>query len=80
MRLLVVEDQRKMSAFLKKGLSEAGYTVDVAESGGSAEMLAGENPYDLIVMDVMLPDQNGMDTARQIKNDGYFFRKRVFFH
>ena len=71
MRLLVVEDQRKMSAFLKKGLSEAGYTVDVAESGGSAEMLAGENPYDLIVMDVMLPDQNGMDTARQIKNDGY---------
>ena len=71
MRLLVVEDQRKMSTFLRKGLEEAGYSVDVAENGSTAETLVGENPYDLIVLDVMLPDQNGLDTARRVRTDGY---------
>ena len=71
MRLLVVEDQKKMSSFLKKGLSEAGYTVDVAETGASAEVLTAEVEYDLIVLDVMLPDQNGLDTARHLRRDGY---------
>lgn len=60
-----------MSGFLKKGLSEAGHIVDVAETGTAAEMLAGENPYDLIILDVMLPDQNGFDTARHLRRDGY---------
>jgi two-component system copper resistance phosphate regulon response regulator CusR len=71
MRILVVEDEKKMSSFLKKGLSEAGHVVDVAESGTAAEMLVGENPYDLVVLDVMLPDQNGLDTARHMRRDGY---------
>ncbi len=71
MRLLVVEDQRKMADFLKKGLTEAGYSVDLAETGTAAESLAGENAYDLIVLDVMLPDQNGLDTARHLRRDGY---------
>jgi DNA-binding response OmpR family regulator len=68
---LVVEDEKKMSGFLKKGLLESGYTVDVAESGSAAETLASENIYDLIVLDVMLPDKNGMDVARQLRNDAY---------
>lgn len=71
MRLLVVEDEKKMSGFLKKGLGESGYTVDVAESGAAAETLASENIYDLILLDVMLPDKNGMDIARQLRGDGY---------
>ena len=71
MRVLVVEDQEKMSSFLKRGLNEVGYAVDVAETGQSAESLAGENEYDLIILDVMLPDQNGMDTARHLRRDGY---------
>jgi two-component system copper resistance phosphate regulon response regulator CusR len=71
MRILVVEDQKKMSGFLKKGLSEAGYSVDLAETGSAAESLAGENPYDLILLDGMLPDQNGFDTARHLRRDGY---------
>jgi two-component system, OmpR family, copper resistance phosphate regulon response regulator CusR len=71
MRILVVEDQKKMSGFLKKGLSEAGYSVDLAETGSAAESLAGENPYDLILLDAMLPDQNGFDTARHLRRDGY---------
>src|SRR6202050_4975253 len=60
-----------MLGFLKKGLTEAGYTVDEAASGSAAETLASENIYDLIVLDVMLPDKNGMDIARQLRTDGY---------
>lgn len=71
MRILVVEDQRKMAGFLKKGLTEASYSVDVAESGAAAEALVAENPYDLVILDVMLPDQNGFDTARHIRADGF---------
>lgn len=71
MRLLVVEDQKKMARFVKQGLIEAGYSVDVAETGTAAESLASENSYDLIILDVMLPDQNGLDTARHLRRDGY---------
>ncbi len=71
MRLLVVEDQKKMLGFLKKGLSEAGYSVDIADTGGVAETLAAENVYDLIILDVMLPDQSGLDTSRNLRRDGF---------
>ena len=71
MRMLVVEDQAKMAQFLKRGLIEVGYAVDIAETGSAAEMLSAENDYDLIILDVMLPDQNGLDTARHIRGDGY---------
>ena len=71
MRILVVEDQKKMSGFLKRGLSEAGYAVDVAESGSAAEAFVQQNDYDLVTLDVMLPDQNGMDTARHMRREGY---------
>jgi two-component system copper resistance phosphate regulon response regulator CusR len=71
MRILVVEDQPKMASFIKKGLNAQGYIVDVSETGMGAESLVAENPYDLIVLDVNLPDQNGMDTARHIRQDGF---------
>ena len=71
MRLLVIEDEQKMGRFLKKGLSENGYSVDLAETASAGESLAGENEYDLIILDVMLPDQNGIDAARHIRQDGY---------
>lgn len=71
MRILIVEDQKKMSGFLKKGLTENGYSVDVTESGATAESLVAEAPYDLIVLDAMLIDQNGFDTARHLRRDGY---------
>jgi DNA-binding response OmpR family regulator len=71
MRILVVEDQIKMAQFVKKGLSEVGYAVDIAETGASAESLVAETEYDLVILDVMLPDQNGMDTARHVRRDGY---------
>lgn len=71
MRILVVEDQKKMANFVRRGLTEAGYSVDSAESGSAAEALCAENPYDLVILDVMLPDQNGFDTARHLRSDGY---------
>lgn len=71
MRILVVEDQAKMAAFLKKGLNEVGYAVDIAESGTSAESYMAQGDYDLVILDVMLPDQNGIDTARHLRRDGY---------
>lgn len=71
MRILVVEDQEKMAQYLRKGLNEVGYAVDIAEAGTTAELLAGENEYDLIVLDIMLPDQNGLDTARHLRRDGF---------
>ena len=71
MRILVIEDQKKMAGFLKKGLQEVGYSVDLAETGGAGESLAAENPYDLVILDVNLPDQSGLDTARHLRADGY---------
>src|SRR4051812_21351869 len=71
MRILIVEDQKKMAGFLKQGLGEAGYAVDWVESGHAAESMLAENVYDLVILDVMLPDQNGFDTARHIRTDGY---------
>jgi len=71
MRLLVIEDEKKMAGFLKKGLVESGYTVDTASSASAAETLASENEYDLIILDVMLPDSNGMDVARSLRSDGF---------
>jgi DNA-binding response OmpR family regulator len=71
MRILVVEDQPKMASFIKKGLSAQGYIVDVSETGMGAENLMAENSYDLVVLDVNLPDQNGLDTSKHIRRDGF---------
>src|SRR6218665_3809068 len=71
MRILIVEDQPKMASFIKKVLVAQGYMVDVSETGMGAESLAVENEYDLVVLDVNLPDQNGMDTARHLRRDGF---------
>ena len=70
MRILIVEDQPKMASFIKKGLVAHGYMVDISETGVGAESMVVETEYDLIVLDVNLPDQNGMDTARHLRRDG----------
>ena len=71
MRILVVEDQPKMASFIKKGLNSQGYIVDVSETGVSAEEFISENPYDLVILDVGLPDQSGLVTSKNIRRDGY---------
>lgn len=69
MRILVVEDERKLSSFIKRGLKEAGYAVDVADNGEDGLFLAQANPYDLIILDVMLPGRDGIDVCRKLRRD-----------
>ncbi len=71
MRILIIEDQDKTSQFIKKGLNEVGYAVDIAESGSAGESYVASSEYDLIILDLMLPDQSGIDTARHIRRDGF---------
>lgn len=70
MRILVVEDEKKVSEFIKKGLEEQSYIVDTAFDGKTGENLAGYNEYDLIVLDVLLPKQDGWQTCRKIRENG----------
>ncbi|MEA2506328.1 MAG: two-component system, OmpR family, response regulator [Actinomycetota bacterium] len=70
MRVLVVEDEIKMARLLERGLGEEGYAVDVAGDGAEALWLAVENPYDIILLDLMLPDTDGVETCRQLRERG----------
>jgi two-component system, OmpR family, response regulator len=66
-RLLIVEDDPKMAGLLQRGLAEEGYAVDVVESGTDAVWAGTENPYDAIVLDVMLPDVDGFEVCRRLR-------------
>lgn len=70
MRLLIVEDDASVARFLEKGLQEERYAVDVATDGESAIALAHNAAYDLIILDVMLPRQNGLSVCRIIRDKG----------
>lgn len=70
MRILVIEDERKIASFIKRGLREEGYTVDTAFDGEEGYHLTGENEYALIILDIMLPKQDGIALCRQLRNDG----------
>jgi two-component system, OmpR family, copper resistance phosphate regulon response regulator CusR len=70
MLILVVEDERKVASFIKKGLEEESYAVDVATSGPDAELLAQINPYDLVVLDLMLPGKDGIEVCRSLRARG----------
>jgi len=68
MRILVVEDQKKTAQFIRKGLVEQGYAVDIVDNGQEAENSAELHSYDLIILDVMLPGQNGMEVCRNLRH------------
>jgi two-component system copper resistance phosphate regulon response regulator CusR len=67
MKLLIVEDEPKVVDFLKKGLEEQGYEIDVAYDGQMGEKLALRNTYDVIIIDVVLPFINGYELCRRIR-------------
>ena len=71
MRVLIIEDEKKTLGFIRKGLQEAGYVVEAAESAGAGLTMSANSEFDLIVLDVMLPDGNGMDVSRQLRNEGF---------
>jgi two-component system, OmpR family, response regulator len=70
MRALVVEDELKMAALIQRGLVEEGYAADVARTGEEAVWMARATPYDAIVLDVMLPGQNGLEVCRLLRESG----------
>ncbi len=70
MRILVVEDEHRIAAFLKRGLVEEGYAVDVAYDGDEALDWYAIAPYDLIVLDLLLPDQSGIAVCRTLRQRG----------
>jgi len=68
MRILVIEDEKKIASFIKRGLTEQNYTVDVAADGEEGLYLAEINPYDLIVLDIMLPGKDGFTVCRTLRS------------
>ncbi len=70
MRLLVVEDEEKTGDYVRQGLTEAGFVVDLARNGLDGRHLAATGDYDLIVLDVMLPDVDGWSILRSLRSGG----------
>lgn len=69
MRLLVVEDDLNLARFIQKGLQEERYAVDVAADGEAGLLLATVNPYDLIILDIMLPKLDGLKVCNRLRNE-----------
>jgi two-component system OmpR family response regulator len=69
MRVLVVEDEKKLGDLLGRGLREEGYAADVADRGEEALWMARAVPYDAIVLDVMLPGADGFEICRRLRRD-----------
>jgi heavy metal response regulator len=69
MRILIVEDDLNVARFIQKGLREERYAVDVAADGEEGLLLATVNPYDLIILDIMLPKLNGLKVCNRLRNE-----------
>jgi heavy metal response regulator len=70
MRILVVEDEKKVANFIQRGLQEEKYHVDIARDGGTGLAKALEQHYDAIILDVMLPEKDGFSVVRELRNAG----------
>src|SRR6185312_8324625 len=70
MRVLIVEDEVRMAALIRRGLVGEGLAADVAVKGEDALWMAGATEYDAIVLDVMLPGIDGFETCRRLRSDG----------
>lgn len=69
-QLLLIEDEVQVINFLRKGLEEENYNVTIALDGKSGFELAKQNKYDIILLDIMLPDNNGVEVCRQLRESG----------
>jgi heavy metal response regulator len=70
MRILVVEDEKKVASFLKKGLEEEYYAVDCAYDGEEALYMVETNDYDLVILDIMLPKIDGLEVLQGVRDKG----------
>jgi len=69
MRVLVVEDEKKVSSFIKKGLEEEGYAVDVASDGETGLQMALDRVHDLIILDIQLPKRDGLNLLHELRKE-----------
>jgi DNA-binding response OmpR family regulator len=67
MKILVVEDEKKIAAFVRKGLEAAGFVVDVSHHGDEGYTLATTRPYDAIILDIMLPGRDGLSILKNLR-------------
>ena len=65
-----MEDEKKVASFIKRGLEEENFTVDMAYDGEEGLYMAETNPYDLILMDLMLPKMDGLAVIKELRNKG----------
>src|SRR5580698_3472618 len=72
MRILVVEDEKRIADFLGRGLQGAGYAIDVAQDGATALQFTHDTDYDVVILDLMLPDMDGLKVLERVrsKRDG----------
>ena len=70
MRILLVEDDSGVAGFIVKGLTEERYAVDLSADGEEGYVMANAIPYDLIILDIMLPNLDGMSICRRLKSSG----------
>jgi len=70
MRILIVEDESKIAYALKKGLEQENYTIDIALDGEMGFDMAITEPYDLIILDIMLPKKSGLDICKDLRKNG----------
>lgn len=70
MRILIIEDDPKISGFLRKGFKEAGYAADIAEDGKTGLLMTRQDLYDVIIADLMLPELNGLDMIEHMRSEG----------
>ena len=70
MRVLVVEDEKRLAQGLKKGLDADGFATDVVHDGADGLWMARENPYDAVVLDIMLPGMNGYQVCSALRSEG----------
>ena len=70
MRILVIEDEVKIAQFIKRGLKEEGYAVDVANDGEEGHFLLSSNEYDAIILDLMLPKIDGLTLCHTLRKEG----------
>ncbi len=70
MRILLVEDERKVASFVARALRERSYTVDIAATGEQGMQLASTEPYDAILLDIRLPGLSGIEVCRQLRQSG----------
>lgn len=70
MRVLVVEDQERIASFIEKGLKEQGFTIDLVHDGDDGYGLATTEPYDAIVLDIMVPGRDGLSILKNLRKQG----------